>query len=255
MAGQRAYLFGQAPGPVEGVEGRPWRGRAVRALRGWLELDEAAFYATFYCASVTRCDPGRAPSGRGDRTPTATEQRLCEFWHDHELALLQPRLVVTVGGLDGLIRLVEEGELEPDDGPSTIDTRSGVVLVGARAALVAYNVELATDDIEVVRAVAASVRASGGGMPGVQAIGLLLPESRRAQVSMNVIDVERAPLHEVVRRVRDEAAARGVDVRGGELVGLVPASVVRAADDAGAEIPGVDASRVLENVLRSRLAE
>jgi len=98
-AGQRAYLFGQAPGPVEGVEGRPWRGRAGRALRGWLELDEAAFYATFYCASVTRCDPGRAPSGRGDRTPTATEQRLCEFWHDHELALLQPRLVVTVGGL------------------------------------------------------------------------------------------------------------------------------------------------------------
>ena len=94
------------------------------------------------------------------------------------------------GGLDGLIRLVEEGELEPDDGPSTIDTRSGVVLVGARAPLVAYNVELATDDVAVVRAVAASVRASGGGMPGVQAIGLLLPESRRAQVSMNVIDVE-----------------------------------------------------------------
>jgi len=159
------------------------------------------------------------------------------------------------GGLDGLIRLVEEGELEPDDGPGTIDTRSGVVLVGARAPLVAYNVELATDDIAVVRAVAASVRASGGGMPGVQAIGLLLPESRRAQVSMNVIDLERAPLHEVVRRVRDEAAARGVDVRGGELVGLVPASVVHAADAAGAEIPGVDASRVLENVLRSRLVE
>ncbi len=159
------------------------------------------------------------------------------------------------GGLDGLIRLVEEGELEPDDGPSAIDTRSGVVLVGARAPLVAYNVELATDDVAVVRAVAASVRASGGGMPGVQAIGLLLPESGRAQVSMNVIDLERAPLHEVVRRVRDEAASRGADVRGGELVGLVPASVVRAAEDAGEAIPGVDASRVLENVLRSRLAE
>jgi len=97
--GQRAYLFGQAPGPVEGVEGRPWRGRAGRTLRSWLELDEAAFYATFYCASVTRCDPGRAASGRGDRTPTQTEQRFCEFWRDHELALLQPRLVVTVGGL------------------------------------------------------------------------------------------------------------------------------------------------------------
>ncbi len=72
---------------------------------------------------------------------------------------------------------------------------------------------------------------------------------------MNVIDVERAPLHEVVRRVRDEAAARGVEVRAGELVGLVPASVLRAAAAAGADIPGVDESRVLENVLRSRLAE
>jgi len=97
--GQRAYLFGQAPGPVEGVEGRPWRGRAGRTLRRWMELDEPAFYAAFYCASVTRCDPGRALSGRGDRTPTPTEQRFCEFWRDHELALLRPRLVVTVGGL------------------------------------------------------------------------------------------------------------------------------------------------------------
>ena len=99
MAGQAVYLFGQAPGPVEGVEGRPWRGRAGATLRRWLELDEPAFYATFYCASVTRCDPGRASSGRGDRTPTPTEQRLCEFWRDHELALLRPQLVVTVGGL------------------------------------------------------------------------------------------------------------------------------------------------------------
>lgn len=97
--GQRAYIFGQAPGIVEGQERRPWRGRAGRTLRGWFEMDEDEFYATFYCASVTRCDPGRAPSGRGDRTPTPAEQLLCEFWRNRELALLQPRLVVTVGGL------------------------------------------------------------------------------------------------------------------------------------------------------------
>jgi uracil-DNA glycosylase len=97
--GQSAYLLGQAPGPVEGVELRPWRGRAGQTLRRWLGLDEETFYATFYCASVTRCDPGRAPTGRGDRTPTQTEQRLCEFWRDRELELLRPRLVVTVGGL------------------------------------------------------------------------------------------------------------------------------------------------------------
>ena len=97
--GQRAYLFGQAPGIVEGDERRPWRGRAGRTLRRWLELDEDTFYATFYCASVTRCYPGRAPSGRGDRAPTPEEQQLCSHWRDTELRLLQPRLVVTVGGL------------------------------------------------------------------------------------------------------------------------------------------------------------
>jgi len=98
-AGQRAYLFGQAPGVVEGAERLPWRGRAGQALRRWLELDEEAFYATFFCASVTRCYPGRAPSGRGDRTPTPREQELCAFWQRWELELLRPGLIVTVGGL------------------------------------------------------------------------------------------------------------------------------------------------------------
>ena len=98
-AGQRAYLLGQAPGVVEGVERRPWRGRAGKTLRRWLELEEDEFYATFYCASVTRCYPGRAPTGRGDRTPTPVEQELCAFWRDWELRLLAPSLIVPVGGL------------------------------------------------------------------------------------------------------------------------------------------------------------
>jgi uracil-DNA glycosylase family 4 len=97
--GQRAYMFGQAPGVVEGKERRPWRGRAGRTLRRWLELDEDEFYATFYCASVTRCYPGKAPSGRGDRTPTPREQELCSFWREWELTLIRPRLIVPVGGL------------------------------------------------------------------------------------------------------------------------------------------------------------
>jgi glutamate formiminotransferase len=159
------------------------------------------------------------------------------------------------GGLDELCRRVEAGELVPDDGPRRIDPRSGGVLVGARPFLVAYNVELATVDVSVAREIAAAIRESSGGMPGVQAIGLALPESGRVQVSMNVLDVDQAPLHEVVRRVREQASARGVEVRAGELVGLVPASVLRAAAASGADIPGVDESRVLENVLRSRLAE
>jgi uracil-DNA glycosylase len=110
--GQPAYLFGQAPGVVEGAERLPWRGRAGRTLRRWLELDEAEFYATFHCASVTRCYPGRAPSGRGDRTPTLREQELCSFWRRWELELLRPRLIVTVGGL-ALRRLLGLPSLTP----------------------------------------------------------------------------------------------------------------------------------------------
>ena len=98
-AGQEAYILGQAPGVVEGEERRPWRGRAGQTLRRWLGLDEEAFYATFYCASVTRCYPGRAAAGGGDRTPTAREQELCSVWREWELELLQPRLIVPVGGL------------------------------------------------------------------------------------------------------------------------------------------------------------
>jgi uracil-DNA glycosylase len=111
-AGQRAYILGQAPGVVEGEERRPWRGRAGRTLRRWLELDEDVFYSTFYCASVTRCYPGRAPSGRGDRTPTPREQELCQFWRDWELELLRPGLIVTVGGL-ALKRLLGRTPLTP----------------------------------------------------------------------------------------------------------------------------------------------
>ena len=153
------------------------------------------------------------------------------------------------GGLDELRRRVAAGELTPEFGPLELDARSGAVLVGARRPLVAYNVELATADVAVARAVAVAVRESSGGMPGVQAIGLALPRSGRIQVSMNVLDLDRSPLHEVVRRVREEALARGVDVRDGELVGFVPESVLDDARAAGVEIQGVDEAQVLERRL------
>jgi uracil-DNA glycosylase len=96
-AGQRAYLFGLAPGRIEAETGRPWQGRAGRTLRRWLQLDEEEFFARFYCASVTRCYPGPSPSGRGDRRATPAEEALCASWREEELLLLRPRLVVTIG--------------------------------------------------------------------------------------------------------------------------------------------------------------
>ena len=94
-----ALIVGLAPGVVEGEERRPWRGRAGATLRRWLAMEEDEFYATFYCASVTRCYPGKPPSGRGDRQATPREVALCRFWREWELRLLRPRLVLPVGGL------------------------------------------------------------------------------------------------------------------------------------------------------------
>lgn len=110
--GQRAYIHGQAPGVVEGEQRLPWRGRAGKTLRRWLELDEDEFYATFYCASVTRCYPGKSPSGSGDRTPTPREQELCSFWREWELRLIRPELILVVGGLSArrLLGIANLGE-------------------------------------------------------------------------------------------------------------------------------------------------
>jgi uracil-DNA glycosylase len=124
--GQRAYLFGQAPGIVEGEERLPWRGRAGQTLRRWLRLDGDELYELFYCASVTRCYPGRPVSGRGDRTPTTREQDLCQFWRDWELELLRPELLVTVGGL-ALKRLLGIATLADAIGKSY--TREGAIVI------------------------------------------------------------------------------------------------------------------------------
>jgi uracil-DNA glycosylase len=97
--GQRAMIVGQAPGIVEAEERRPWRGRAGRTLRRWLDLEEEEFYEMFYCVSVTRCYPGRHLSGRGDRPATPRELGLCRFWLDWELRLLRPAVIVPVGGV------------------------------------------------------------------------------------------------------------------------------------------------------------
>ena len=150
------------------------------------------------------------------------------------------------GGPRELQRRVDEGELAPDFGPTRLDPAAGAVLVGARPPLVAFNVDLRTDDVEVARGVAAVVRESGGGFPGVRALGLALPRSERVQVSMNVEDYKRAPLHEVVARIAMEAAARGVEVAGSELVGLLPVGAALDAAAPALKLESLDASRVLE---------
>jgi glutamate formiminotransferase len=150
------------------------------------------------------------------------------------------------GGPDELQRRIDAGELKPDFGPSRLDPRTGAVLVGARRPLIAFNVNLATGDVQVARAIAAVVRETDGGFPGVRALGLELPGAGIVQVSMNVEDWEAAALHEIVARIEEEAESRGVAVANAELVGLMPAGAAAAAAGSALRIDGFDASRVLE---------
>jgi glutamate formiminotransferase / 5-formyltetrahydrofolate cyclo-ligase len=150
------------------------------------------------------------------------------------------------GGPAALAERMERGELVPDFGPHRLDPRSGAVLVAARPPLVAFNLDLGTDDVELARAIAAELRESGGGLPGVRAIGLHLPARGRAQVSTNVHDHRAAPLAEILARVR--AWAPVVEC---ELVAPAPAAAFEGFPD---DIPlrGFDPERdLLENALGS----
>ena len=121
------------------------------------------------------------------------------------------------GGPGELARRLEAGELRPDYGPARLHPTAGAVLAAARPPLVAFNVDLDTPDLSLAREIAAGLRESGGGLPGVRAIGLYLEDRGRAQVSTNVHDHRAVPLREVVEYVRARAP-----VAEAELVGLAP---------------------------------
>jgi glutamate formiminotransferase len=121
------------------------------------------------------------------------------------------------GGPAALSRRIESGELVPDFGPRRAQPTAGAILASARPPLVAFNVDLDTDDVELAKAIAADLRESGGGLPGVRALGLYLEDRHRAQVSTNVHDHRAVPLRELVERVRERA-----QVAEAELIGLAP---------------------------------
>ena len=150
------------------------------------------------------------------------------------------------GGPEELQRRIDAGELRPDRGPDRLHPTAGGVLVGVRSPLVAFNVNLRSDDVGAAREIAALVRERDGGFPGVRALGLDLPRAGLVQVSMNVTDWEASRLHEIVGRIVAEAEARGIEVAGSELVGLMPAGPAVEAAGRLLRIDGFDPSHVLE---------
>lgn len=152
-------------------------------------------------------------------------------------------------GLAALATAIEEGEVMPDAGPPSAHPTAGVVLVGARGPLIAWNVWLPGGSLDDARAIAAAVRegGEGGGMPSVRALGLMCTRTGLAQVSMNVEDYRRTPLLAVVERVRREAAARGLVAGESELVGLVPRQALSGASPAQLGLAELRPEQVIES--------
>jgi glutamate formiminotransferase / 5-formyltetrahydrofolate cyclo-ligase len=128
------------------------------------------------------------------------------------------------GGYEGLATRIEEPLWQPDYGPRELDPHKGAVAVGARPFLVAFNAYLDTDDVEIARAVAREVRERDGGLPGVKALGLNV--GGRAQVSMNLTDLEKTSMPVALEAVREAALEHGASVESTELVGLAPLEAV-----------------------------
>ena len=150
-------------------------------------------------------------------------------------------------GYEGLVARCEEALWKPDYGPEEIPPRSGAVAVGARLFLVAFNAYLDTNDVEVARAIAGEVRERDGGRPGLKALGLEV--GGRAQVSMNLTDLERTPLSAALEAVRRSAENRGARVESTELVGMVPLSAIIEAARYYLALPDLGPEHVLEAAL------
>jgi len=150
------------------------------------------------------------------------------------------------GQFEGLCRDMGLPGRAPDVGGPAVHPSAGATAVGARRFLVAFNVNLASRDLAVAKAVAKAVRASSGGLPCVKAVGVELADRGMVQVSMNLTDHRRTPVHLALERVRAEARSRGVEVAETELYGMVPAEAMLDAAAHYLRAAGFHPSQVIE---------
>lgn len=155
---------------------------------------------------------------------------------------------VRKGQFEGMAEKVQQPEWEPDFGGRTIHPTGGVVAVGARMPLIAYNINLSTSDLSIASRLAKIIRRSSGGFDCVKALGVMLEDRQIAQVSINMTDFNRTPLYRVVELVRAEARRWGVSIVGTEIVGLTPMNALIDAAEYYLQLENFDRDRqVLEN--------
>jgi glutamate formiminotransferase len=153
------------------------------------------------------------------------------------------------GQFEGFAEKMKAPEWKPDFGPDRPHPTAGVVAVGARAPLIAYNINLGTRDIAVADRIAKSIRFIGGGFRYVKAMGVELADRGQVQVSINMTNYKKTPLHRVFECVRSEAERSGVSIVGSEIVGLTPAEALYMAAEHYLRIENFSADQVLENKL------
>jgi glutamate formiminotransferase len=151
------------------------------------------------------------------------------------------------GEFEGLAqKMAEATQWAPDFGPALPHPSAGASVIGARMPLIAYNINLGTPDLEIAKRIAKAIRHSSGGYRFAKAMGVMLQERGIAQVSINMTDFKKTPLHRVFETVRSEAARYGVNVVGSEIVGLVPMEALVDAADHFLRLEGFRHSQVLE---------
>jgi len=154
------------------------------------------------------------------------------------------------GEFEGLAAKMARPEWRPDFGPASPHPSAGASVIGARMPLIAYNINLATDRLDVAKKIAAGIRYSSGGFRYVKAMGVTLADRGVVQVSMNLTNYEKTPIHRVFEVVRREAARYGVNVLESEIVGLVPAAALVATAEYFLQLERFTSDQVLESRLR-----
>jgi glutamate formiminotransferase len=154
------------------------------------------------------------------------------------------------GEFEGLAAKLQQSEWQPDFGPAAPHPSAGATVIGARMPLIAYNINLATDRLDVAKKIAAAIRMSSGGYRFVKAMGLALDDRGIVQVSMNLTNYEKTPIFRVFETVKREAARYGVTVLESEIVGLVPSAALTQTAEFYLQLEGFRAEQVLEARLR-----
>ncbi len=154
------------------------------------------------------------------------------------------------GEFEGLAAKMSSGDWRPDFGPASPHVSAGATVVGARMPLIAYNINLATDRLDVARKIAAAIRHSSGGLRYVKAMGVKLEDRNLAQVSMNLTNYEKTPVFRVFEMVKREAERYGVSILESEIVGLIPSAALTRSAEFYLQIEGFSDNQILEKKIR-----